>query len=203
MLPCDDLSGHSCNITFLENDRLDINFGKEIDTGSNSGKFKISLKILEGRGSGIVSDGSEENIKLFIARQYTHPEQSYLEILTNSHRTSAFPLKSSSFLDKDCSVNSWGIPPYRVLNYLINNRGWFEIAVDLSKLSDGTYWVFACLKDRIGNWTILIDPKQTSLLSTKNILSWQGEDNRKHLSIFNPNGFQHKNQYPKWIKAKM
>ena len=205
--PCDDRRSHSCSMQFFENDEAAADYEKEVKLGSNTGKIKVKIKAFEAEGAGIEnhSDSSDntkspENFRFFIAKQASNSKKSALHKVGNPKIP--FNLANPESLNKNCNdifnnniwnaegaIQPWiGAPSHYQIN---NNDGKMHINIDLDK--EGTYWLFACLKDKAENWSLIVDPdiKNTSI-------NWRGdpEGSLKDLSIFNPSNSAGNYNYP-------
>ena len=201
--PCDDKSAlHHCSLTFHDQT------GADIGIGSNSGQVNLRFNVIEGGGSGLVSDGSgaEPNIKIFVVKQVENAGGSFFELM-NSGVTANVPFAFDATTTKDLTCtdaingNLWGasVSPWFSGVYNGIGSGNFDVLLDLSntvKYGEGSFWVFACLKDRAGNWSLLIDKDNTALFTPASPpVNWQGGTNVVSLSVFNPFDFSNGNNY--------
>ncbi len=193
--PCDNVDYHNCRMSLW-----DQKTGNEIHEGNNSGKIEIGLNIFEGVGSGLLKDHSNENInqeqnynvQIYGLRQVENRNSPFH--LAGDHERQINILKENeSVLDKNCKEiiedHLWGENIDPVWKGVYDPEA--RIPITLSSDQEGTYWLFACLKDNAGNWSSIIDTESTNFFKMENFpASYQGDmnGNLKLLSMFNPLG---------------
>ena len=192
--PCDGVS-HTCVM------KLESNAGETIDGVARENTFKLKLLVAE-NGSGFESTADvptpTNNIKLFVVNQITNSTVSSLEAVHPTfpnvnmgvlHGTNLIKDRSCENLISDASNNYWNALPifYQGLYNPTSTDG-MEISIDLTGKPDGTYWFLACLRDKAGNWSMLIDKGSTSVEAVGNI---HRKNNKLNLSMYNANTLDH------------
>ncbi len=170
--PCDNIMDH-CELNLYNDDPNNSNDIQNHITGTNQNHITLSFLLAENQGSGINTSGEESNIRLYAVKQIQQNNTSILQTLSGV----PISLGTPDHYNISCDHSAWDLPTIAQLNYqqIINQK--FTYTFDLSQADSGTYWIFACLKDRAGNWSFLHEiPVGQS--------NWAGKINKQYLGIF-------------------